>query len=151
MTEMKGVPLQAFTAVSLLAAAALAAPVAGAASADQALGRWSTPSKHGVVEVATCGSSICGRLMDSDSIRANPAFADGKNKDAALRTRPLKGMTILKGFTRTKEGWDGGSIYNPEDGGTYKATITVVDADTLKLKGCIVWPLCKTQTWKRLR
>jgi uncharacterized protein (DUF2147 family) len=133
MTEMKGVPLQAFTAVSLLAAAALAAPMAGAASADQALGRWSTPSKHG------------------DSIRANPAFADGKNKDAALRTRPLKGMTILKGFTRTKDGWDGGSIYNPEDGGTYKATITVVDADTLKLKGCIVWPLCKTQTWKRLR
>jgi len=68
-----------------------------------------------------------------------------------LRNRQLKGLTILQGFARGENGWDGGSIYNPDDGGTYKATITIADPDTLKLKGCIVWPLCKTQVWKRLR
>ncbi len=41
--------------------------------------------------------------------------------------------------------------YNGDDGGTYKATITPIDADHLKVRGCIVWPLCKTQTWMRVR
>lgn len=148
---MKGTPSLALTAASFVAGLALATAPAGAAPADQALGRWATPSKHGVVEIAPCGGSICGKLVESDSIRTNPGFADSKNKNPALRSRPLKGMMLLQGFTRSDTGWDGGSIYNPEDGGTYKATITIVDADTLKLKGCIVWPLCKTQTWKRLR
>lgn len=149
---MKGKPLLAVTVLSLIgAAAATYATPTLATPADQAIGRWATPSKHGVVEIAPCGASICGRLLESDHIRANPAFADSNNKNPALRNRPLKGLTILQGFTRSNDGWEGGSIYNPEDGGTYKATITIADADTLKLKGCIVWPLCKTQTWKRLR
>ncbi|NKJ42012.1 uncharacterized protein (DUF2147 family) [Novosphingobium sp. SG720] len=141
----------AITVVSLIGATVGAYATPAMAAPEQAIGRWSTPTKHGVVEIAPCGPSICGRLVESDSIRANPAFADGNNKNAALRSRPLKGLTILQGFTRSNDGWQGGSIYNPEDGGTYKATITIADPDTLKLKGCIVWPLCKTQTWKRLR
>jgi uncharacterized protein (DUF2147 family) len=88
--------------------------------------------------------------MESDHIRTNPAYPDSANRDPALRSRALKGLTILQGFRRDGEGWSGGTIYNPEDGGTYKATVTLADANTLKLKGCIVWPLCKTQTWKRL-
>lgn len=152
---MRGKPLLAITVMSLMGAAvatyAPASYAAGQSASEQAIGRWATPTKHGIVEIAPCGASICGRLVESDSIRANPAFADGKNKNPALRSRPLKGLTILQGFTRSTDGWEGGSIYNPEDGGTYKATITIADADTLKLKGCIVWPLCKTQTWKRLR
>jgi uncharacterized protein (DUF2147 family) len=143
---MKGKPLLAITVMSLVGM-----PVLAHAAPDQAIGRWMTPSKHGVVEIATCGASICGRLVDSDHIRTNPALADSKNKNPALRNRQLKGLTILQGFARGENGWDGGSIYNPDDGGTYKATITIADPDTLKLKGCIVWPLCKTQVWKRLR
>jgi uncharacterized protein (DUF2147 family) len=45
----------------------------------------------------------------------------------------------------------GGTIYNADDGGTYQATVTPEGRDVLKVKGCIVWPLCKSQTWKRLR
>ena len=48
-------------------------------------------------------------------------------------------------------GMTGGAIYNGDDGGTYKATITPIDADHLKVRGCIVWPLCKSQTWTRVR
>jgi uncharacterized protein (DUF2147 family) len=128
----------------LAAAAALAAP-GGVA------GKWETPTRHGVVEIAPCGASICGRLIDSDGLRANPQLRDVHNKDAAQNGRPLKGLLMLQGFAATDKGWDGGTIYNPDDGGTYKGTITMVDADTLKLRGCIVWPLCKSQTWKRAR
>lgn len=121
-----------------------------AANADQVVGKWRTPSKHGVVELARCGESVCGRIVDSDGIKANPDLRDVNNKDASQRSRKLKGMQMVGGFTRKGNEWVEGQIYNPEDGGTYKATITPVDANTLKLKGCIVWPLCKTQTWTRI-
>jgi uncharacterized protein (DUF2147 family) len=127
----------------------VAAPVL-AASPDDAIGTWRTPSKHGVVDITKCGSSICGRLTESDNIRTNPDLRDLNNKDAAKRTRKLKNLQIVGGFTRGADSWNGGTIYNPEDGGTYKATITP-SGDTLKLKGCIVWPLCKTQNWTRIR
>jgi len=38
-----------------------------------------------------------------------------------------------------------------DDGKTYKATVTPIDANTLKVRGCIFVPLCKTQTWTRVR
>jgi len=76
---------------------------------------------------------------------------DINNKDANLRSRKLMNLQIISGFTRESDGWSGGSIYNGEDGGTYKATVTPIDADHLKVKGCIIWPLCKSQTWTRIR
>ncbi|CDO35541.1 MULTISPECIES: DUF2147 domain-containing protein [Novosphingobium] len=132
-------------------AAIVAAPVtASAAAPESVLGMWRTPSKHGVVEIVRCGTSICGKLLESDNIRSNPDMRDENNKDEGKRNRRLKGLQILGGFDRDSAKWTGGTIYNPEDGGTYKATITPAGADTLKLKGCIVWPLCKTQTWTRI-
>lgn len=134
---------------ALVAAAALTSP-AFAAQPDSVLGKWQTPTRHGVVEITRCGESICGRLLESDGLHANPDLRDVKNKDETKRSRRLKGMQMLGGFAREDDKWSGGWIYNAEDGGTYKATITPVDSKTLKLKGCIVWPLCKTQTWSRL-
>ena len=131
--------------------ALLAAGTAAAAAPGDVVGRWKTESRGGVVEITECGQSICGRLVSSDGLKENPALKDVNNKDASLRSRPLKNMLLLKGFERKKDEWSGGSIYNAEDGGTYNATITMLDANRLKLKGCIVWPLCKTQTWTRIR
>lgn len=124
---------------------------AAAVSPDAAIGRWKTETKNGIVEVAKCGASICGKLVSSDGIRANPDLTDSNNKDTALRGRKLMGLQILGGFTRENAAWTGGTIYNGDDGGTYKATVTPADADHLKVRGCIVWPLCKTQTWTRVR
>lgn len=124
---------------------------AAAPSPQDALGQWQTETKHGVVEIAACGPSICGRLVESDALRTNPQLRDIRNKDAAQRDRMLKGLTILQGFHAKSGEWAGGTIYNGDDGGTYQATLTMIDRDTLKVKGCIVWPLCKSQTWKRLR
>lgn len=128
----------------LAAAAAIASP-------DAALGRWHTETKNGIVEIDRCGASICGRLVGSDGLRANPDLRDIHNKDAASRGRRLMGLQILAGFTRSDGGWTGGTIYNGDDGGTYKATVTPVDADHLRVRGCIIWPLCKSQTWTRIR
>lgn len=108
-------------------------------------------TKHATVEVAHCGPALCGTLTDSDGIRANPRLLDVKNKDKTQQGRAVKGLRMLYGFTWDGSAWTGGQVYNPDDGGTYKGTITPIDADHLKLRGCIVWPLCKTQVWTRVR
>ncbi len=144
----------------LMAAALMAQTVAiadppkgasGNATANTVMGRWATPTKQGVVEIRHCGTSICGTLVDSEGIRANSDLRDIYNKNESQRSRILKGIEILRDFRQMPWGWDKGTIYNADDGGTYKATITVMDADTLNVKGCIVWPLCKSQTWKRIK
>ena len=125
--------------------------MAAAASPDAVVGRWKTETRNGIVEITRCGTSLCGKLLSSDGIAANPALKDSNNKDEKLRGRPLKGLQLLGGFTFKDGVWNGGTIYNAEDGKTYDARITPVDANTLKLRGCIFVPLCKNQTWTRVR
>lgn len=129
----------------------MAAMLAAAPSADSVVGQWHSPTKNGVIDIQKCGSSICGHLVNGDDIRAHPDAKDINNKDAAQRGRPLKGITMLSGFTRDDGVWSGGSVYNPDDGRTYSGKITPVDANTLKLRGCVFVPLCKTETWTRIR
>ncbi|MGR6328040.1 DUF2147 domain-containing protein [Sphingomonas sp. XXL09] len=131
---------------ALLAAAPVAAP-----SADSAIGTWKTETRGGVVEIQRCGPSICGRLVTSELLRTQPDLKDTKNSDPKLRNRPLKGLLLLSGFKADGDAWTGGSIYKADEGKTYKATVTPIDANTLKVRGCIFVPLCKTQTWTRLR
>jgi uncharacterized protein (DUF2147 family) len=133
-----------------LIAAALTA-VSGSAFAADVTGLWATPSNGGQVEIARCGNSLCGKLVTSTPIKADPARKDAKNKDEAQRNRPLKGLQMLYDFTGGPTKWTGGKVYNPEDGGTYSGTIELVSDNELKLKGCIVAPLCKTQKWTRIR
>jgi uncharacterized protein (DUF2147 family) len=134
--------------VPMLSALLLAA---APATGDSAVGRWRTEVNNSVVEIARCGPSICGRILTSAKLRTQPDLKDAKNSNAALRNRPLKGLQILSGFTWDDDAWTGGKIYNAEDGRTYNAKVTPVGADQLKLRGCVVFPLCKTQTWTRVR
>jgi uncharacterized protein (DUF2147 family) len=129
---------------------ALAGLLAGTQAPADVVGRWKTESRNGVVEITRCGPSICGRLVSSDGIRASPQLKDAKNKDAAQRSRTLKGVMLIWGFTGSGGEWTGGQIYNPEDGKTYKSTVTLENPTTLKVRGCIFVPLCKTQRWTRI-
>ncbi len=133
----------------LLSLAALA--LAGApTTSNSVLGTWKTETKNGVVEISRCGASICGRLLTSDHIRTNPGLKDVNNSNPALRNRQLKGLLILSGFTADGATWNGGKIYNADDGKTYSARLTPA-GNQLKVRGFIFVPLCKTQTWTRIR
>ncbi|MGI4818578.1 MULTISPECIES: DUF2147 domain-containing protein [unclassified Brevundimonas] len=134
-------------AAAALAVSAFAAP----ALAGDPTGLWQTPTNGGQVRIERCGSALCGTLVTSAQIRANPDQRDIRNKDESQRTRTLRGLRMLSGFTGGPTEWRGGSVYNPEDGGTYRGTITMTNDNTLRLRGCIVAPLCKTQTWTRVQ
>lgn len=135
----------------MMSVALFALAASAAASPDAVVGRWKTETRNGIVEITRCSASLCGKLLSSDGINANPALKDTNNKDEKLRGRALKGLQILGGFSFKDGVWNGGTIYNAEDGKTYDARITSVDPNTLKLRGCIFVPLCKNQTWTRVR
>jgi len=142
-------PVLALSAALLLASAATApATAAGPASP---VGQWLTGDNHGLVEVFACGARLCARILSSDQIKADPTLKDTENKDPALRNRTLKGLVIMTGFAGGPPRWTGGTLYRPSNGGLYKGSIEMPDANTLKLKGCIVAPICASQTWTRAR
>ena len=135
----------------ILAAAALATALASPALAGDPTGRWQTPTNGGPVRIARCGQALCGTLVNSDHIRRDPNVRDEHNRDANLRSRPLRNLPMLTGFIGGPTEWRNGSVYNPADGRTYRGTITMTGDNTLNLRGCVVAPLCKTQTWTRVQ
>ncbi|MES2862061.1 MAG: DUF2147 domain-containing protein [Pseudomonadota bacterium] len=136
-------------ALLAFAACAVAAP-ASAQTADP-IGLWATPTNGAQVRIARCGQALCGTLVTANTLRADPDLRDAHNPDGALRTRRMQGLRFLSGFTGGPTEWRGGSVYNPEDGRTYRGTITLTNANTLTLRGCVVAPLCRNQTWTRVR
>ncbi len=122
------------------------------AQADEApTGRWATPGVAAIVELAPCSgaSGLCGTirwLWEATDEKGRPRL-DTQNADAGLRARPLVGLSILSGLTRSsKGGWEG-RIYNPEDGQTYRATVRQTAADTLTIEGCVLF-ICQKQVWR---
>lgn len=128
-----------------------AAGSTAAAGATSPVGLWSTGDNHGLVEVFACGAKLCARILSSDQIKADPTLKDVNNKDPALRNRPLKGLVFMTGFAGGPPRWTDGALYRPSNGGVYHGSIELADANTLKLKGCIIAPLCASQTWTRAR
>lgn len=115
------------------------------------VGRWATPGVAAVVELAPCAdtSGLCGTirwLWDAIDEKGRPRL-DTQNIDAALRARPLVGLSILSGLTPAAGGGWAGRIYNPEDGQTYRATVRQTATDTLAIEGCVLF-ICQKQVWR---
>lgn len=128
-----------------------AMPTLSFAAPVSPIGLWQTADRGGVVELFDCNHALCGRIKTSEAIESHPDARDVENKDPALRSRLLKGLVILSGFTGGPTKWSGGTLYRPKNGSTYTGTMTLTDANTLVLTGCIFYPLCQSQTWQRLR
>ncbi len=137
---------------ALLAALALLATALGApvSAAPSVLGLWRTPTDHGEVRIEACGDKICARIVTSDRLKAFPDQRDAHNHDRALRSRPLANLLIAQGFSGGPTRFAGGTVYDPAGGGTYSGHIVLTGPDTLELTGCIVEPLCRSQTWTRI-
>ncbi|MEO1042346.1 MAG: DUF2147 domain-containing protein [Pseudomonadota bacterium] len=126
-------------------------PMLGAHAADlDVAGDWYTDDRSSIITIEDCGNGTpCGVVRWlSPEASASEAY-DSNNRDRSLRDRPIVGMSLLSGF-KTNEGgcWQKGSIYNPEDGRTYRARIELISNDALSVSGCL-GPICKTLIWHR--
>lgn len=134
------------TRASILAAVAVFA-IALPAHADPA-GMWTTSKAK--VRVSDCGGGLCATVVSlkEPNDEAGNQKVDRNNADKGKRERPIVGISILSGMKPDGDKWSG-QIYNPEDGKTYKATMTEQGGE-LKVQGCALAGLiCKTQVWKR--
>ncbi len=113
------------------------------------IGSWKT-SDNSIIRVYACqGSNLCARLVTVGP-KDDPKV-DLNNPDAALRSRPLCGLTIGTGFAPDgASSAKDGKIYDPESGKTYSAQMQG-DGDVLKLHGYVgISLLGRTETWHRV-
>ncbi len=116
--------------------------------ADRILGTYLSENKTGKVEVTKQNGKYIGTLVWTSIAGAK----DEKNPDASLKKRTLKGVVILKDMTYDNGIWKNGTIYDPESGNTYKATIKLKSDGNLTLRGYIGVPaLGRNSVWTRTK
>ncbi len=126
----------------LLAGPSRAAP---AAAAPQVHGVWMIEDEVAIA-VANCGGdALCGRIvwLRTPHDAAGRPKRDEMNPDAALRDRPLCGLTVLDGLLPVPDEpgrWAAGSFYDPRNGRTYGLAATHVSADVLVARVYIGMP-----------
>jgi len=89
-------------------------------------GVWLVEDEDAAVSIEPCGDSRCGRIIwIKDPLDASGSpVKDEKNPNPSLRNRKVCGLQILSGVKRQTDGsWDGGRIYDPEEGKSYTAAI----------------------------
>jgi uncharacterized protein (DUF2147 family) len=63
---------------------------------------------------------------------------DRKNPDEGLQGRPILGLEVMSDFVHNgRNKWEGGRIYDPENGKTYHCKATMRDARTLEIFGYV--------------
>ncbi len=118
-------------------------------------GVWLHANKRIRVQIFPCGERLCGNIVwfrwpnDAHGL----PLVDLKNKNPALRKRPLLGLTVLRNLRHTGENtWTGGRIYNPDDGKDYGAQMSIQDGSTLRVRAYVLFPaLGETLIWTRIR
>jgi uncharacterized protein (DUF2147 family) len=117
------------------------------------LGAWLTAGGESKVEIYKCDSvTYCGKVIWlRDPLKEGKPVADDKNPEDSLKSRPILGLQILRGFTYADDLlWSGGKIYDPKSGNDYGAKMTLVDERNLELRGYVVIPLFgRTEKWTR--
>jgi uncharacterized protein (DUF2147 family) len=119
-------------------------------SAAALLGLWDTPVDKSQVRVEPCGEDVCGYVITSTRLTAEPNQRDIRNPDASLRTRPIRNLKIMQIHPAENDefrGW----VYDPKSGHTYRVVVRMRPGDHLSLTGCLIGPLCGGQSWDRAR
>ena len=129
-----------------LLALAMAMPASPSAAPPGVTGLWRTAGDEGLIQIEACGAEICGRIASDSLVVALPP-TNARHQDT--HDGATDGLLILKLKPTGPDRWGDGWIYNPDDHHRYKASIALTDDGRLRLKGCLVGPLCRTQTWTR--
>jgi uncharacterized protein (DUF2147 family) len=124
---------------------------AGVSQADSSpLGVWRMSNGKVTVRVVNCGPNLCGTII----ALAKPLDKHGRpkvdkdNPNPALRNRPVIGLRILNDMRPAGDNRWEGSIYNADDGRTYRSTMRL-SGNIMKVKGCVLF-ICKSITFNKV-
>ena len=133
-----------------------------AGDGDAILGVWATdPDGEGGqahIKIHAVGDLYSGKIVwleeplytaeDEDGKEGEPKV-DKNNPDPALQARPIMGLDLMMGFKFDGKGtWKKGTIYDPDNGKTYKCKIKIGDDGVLNVRGFIgISMLGRTSLW----
>jgi uncharacterized protein (DUF2147 family) len=129
--------------------------------ANAIVGLWEVEDTTGKIEIYPCGDRFCGRIawikeplypLEDPGGMAGKPLLDRENPKKELRNRPQLGLQIMEGYTyRSANLWEHGTIYNTENGNTYRSKLSLKSPDRLELRAFIGISLFGGSTiWKRV-
>jgi uncharacterized protein (DUF2147 family) len=130
----------------------LGARASAQVKADDITGVWQTHGdKPAKVSISKAGDVYFGKIVSLQyPLENGKPVLDKKNPDKDKQSQPVLGLQILTGFHFDEDEWNKGEIYDPESGKTYSCTISMKDANTLKVRGYIgISLLGRTEVWTR--
>ena len=129
--KLKSIALAGSFALGVFGAAPALADMA-----DKALGDWSRPSEGWVVQFYKCADKLCGKVISGEGV-------DKKTGG------PVVGVNMLFDLVKKDDHRWKGKMYDPKGGGLYKGYVTVLDDNTVKMSGCMMGIMCRSETWPR--
>ncbi len=122
-------------------------------SSTAVLGEWLNEDKDAKVTIYQQGDKFFGKvswLKEPNGDDGKPKL-DEENSDASLRSRPIKGLVLLKDFHFEDNEWKGGRIYDPKNGKTYDCYMSLESSNKLKIRGFVMGMrrLGRTTYWTR--
>lgn len=123
------------------------------AQKDKVEGKWLNQEKDAKVEIykAKNGKFYGKIIWLKEPDRNGKPKTDDKNPKENLRSQPIIGLLILKGFNKDGDNtYEDGTVYDPKNGKTYSCKITYENANTLSIRGYVgISMLGRTTTWTR--
>ncbi|HIJ74577.1 MAG TPA: DUF2147 domain-containing protein [Candidatus Hydrogenedentes bacterium] len=141
-----------------LAGLALQPLAQGGEEADAIVGTWVTGGGKSRVEITKARDRYYGKITwlkepkyPAEDHEAGKEKRDRENPDQSKRERPILGLGLLNGFEyEGKNTWSKGTIYDPENGKTYKCKMTLRNPKTLHVRGYVGISLIgRTTVWHR--
>jgi uncharacterized protein (DUF2147 family) len=127
--------------------------------ADAVTGVWLTAGKDCRIEIKRSTSGkYDGRIVwlkepyePSENGEPSEPKRDINNPDESKRNQLLVGLALLKGFGYAGDNvWSGGTIYDPENGKTYKCQMKLTNPKRLDVRGYIGFrAFGRTTAWTR--
>ena len=103
-------------------------------------GRWINPTRSVIIDIAACGSALCGTVQW--------ASAQAK-QDASKGTATLVGTQLLTDLQPKRDMWEG-KLFVPDQKMHVEAKLDPAGDQQLRVSGCAVGGLvCDSQLWTR--
>jgi uncharacterized protein (DUF2147 family) len=131
-----------------------------AASGDDIVGVWFNEPKDAKIDISKCGDTYCGKIVwlktpdypaaSKDGTPGTPKL-DHNNPDAALKKMPVMGLVIVRDFHFAGDNlWNDGKVYDPKNGKTYSAKMTLISPTQLNVRGFVGVSLFgRTEKWTK--
>jgi uncharacterized protein (DUF2147 family) len=124
-------------------------------SQDRLLGTWLMENRESKIQIFKKENQFNGKLIwskDMYEVDGKTSKKDVNNKNGDLRSRELKDLPLLSGFTYDDGEWKDGKIYDIKSGKDYSCVIKLNGPDIMLVRGYVGFSMLgKTVSFSRVK